>query len=136
MSFSFNSDVMLLNLTKLRTNIWKGRWKNAINKLGNARASLNVDDVLNNVADKEPNVLHTLPCVWNVQLANGFADLCYYNVSKMKVRECFKLNNTYNGQQMTSFLFSRSSTGIPFQRRNPLAKKITTFVMWRLAFGL
>lgn len=85
----FNTGVILLDCTKLRKINWNKIWYSVTKEvLVNMEATVLADqDIINAVLKKYPEIVHRLPCNWNVQLSQATrSQLCYgYNISSVKV---------------------------------------------------
>ncbi|KAL1786152.1 glycosyltransferase LARGE2 isoform X1 [Sigmodon hispidus] len=84
----FNTGVILLCLDRLRQTSWEQMWKLvAKQKLRTLTAtSLADQDVFNAVIKEHPELVHLLPCVWNVQLSDHtLAERCYLEAADLKV---------------------------------------------------
>ena len=76
----FNSGVMLLDLKLMRERDWKKIWQTAAKEgfVKHDKTQLADQDIINAAAKREGNIVHILPCVWNVQLSERtLSDNCY-----------------------------------------------------------
>nr|CAB3251538.1 glycosyltransferase-like protein LARGE2 [Phallusia mammillata] len=76
----FNTGIMLLSCDKLRSKGWNDIWlkvtKQHLKHLN--EVALADQDIFNAVIKGMPSIVHTLPCVWNLQLSDNMKfDLCY-----------------------------------------------------------
>ena len=109
-SFSFNTGVILLDLHKLRSLQWNQLWRLTAEKdlVTHYFTSLADQDIFNAVLFQYPQLVHTLPCQWNVQLSdNTRSELCYSEVTELKV-SCSCSPDKVQWNNLPSF---RSSTG-------------------------
>ncbi|XP_031229446.1 LARGE xylosyl- and glucuronyltransferase 2 isoform X5 [Mastomys coucha] len=84
----FNTGVILLWLDRLQQTGWEQMWKlTAKRELHTLTAtSLADQDIFNAVLKEHPNLVHPLPCVWNVQLSDHtLAERCYLEAADLKV---------------------------------------------------
>ncbi|XP_031229445.1 LARGE xylosyl- and glucuronyltransferase 2 isoform X4 [Mastomys coucha] len=82
------SGVILLWLDRLQQTGWEQMWKlTAKRELHTLTAtSLADQDIFNAVLKEHPNLVHPLPCVWNVQLSDHtLAERCYLEAADLKV---------------------------------------------------
>lgn len=76
----FNTGVILMNLAKLRAKNWSQLWrlvaeKDLVTMYGTSLAD---QDIFNALLKQHPNLVHTLPCQWNLQLSdNTRSEICY-----------------------------------------------------------
>ena len=83
----FNSGVMLVRLSVLRSSNWSQLWKLVAEKYLTTllAAQLADQDILNAVIKNQPEIVYTLPCQWNVQLSdNTRSELCYLELTDIK----------------------------------------------------
>nr|XP_048284317.1 xylosyl- and glucuronyltransferase LARGE2 isoform X3 [Myodes glareolus] len=84
----FNTGVILLRLDRLRQSGWEQMWKLMAKRelLTLQATSLADQDVFNAVIKEHPELVHPLPCVWNVQLSDHtLAERCYLEAADLKV---------------------------------------------------
>ncbi|XP_057636840.1 xylosyl- and glucuronyltransferase LARGE2 isoform X1 [Chionomys nivalis] len=84
----FNTGVILLQLDRLRQSGWEQMWKLMAKRelLTLQATSLADQDVFNAVIKEHPELVHPLPCVWNVQLSDHtLAERCYLEAADLKV---------------------------------------------------
>ncbi|XP_005064958.1 LARGE xylosyl- and glucuronyltransferase 2 isoform X1 [Mesocricetus auratus] len=84
----FNTGVILLWLDRLRQTDWELLWKLIAKRelLTLTATSLADQDVFNAVIKEHPELVHPLPCVWNVQLSDHtLAERCYLGAADLKV---------------------------------------------------
>ncbi|ERE69637.1 glycosyltransferase-like protein LARGE2-like isoform 2 [Cricetulus griseus] len=86
--FAHFSGVILLWLDRLRQTGWEQMWKLIAKQelLTLMATSLADQDVFNAVIKEHPELVHPLPCVWNVQLSDHtLAERCYLEAADLKV---------------------------------------------------
>ncbi|CAH6788215.1 xylosyl- and glucuronyltransferase LARGE2 isoform X2 [Phodopus roborovskii] len=86
--FAHFSGVILLWLDRLRKTGWEQMWKLIAKRelLTQTATSLADQDVFNAVIKEHPELVHPLPCVWNVQLSDHtLAERCYLEAADLKV---------------------------------------------------
>ncbi|XP_059242739.1 xylosyl- and glucuronyltransferase LARGE2 isoform X5 [Mustela nigripes] len=84
----FNTGVILLRLDRLRQAGWGQMWKLTATRelLTLPATSLADQDIFNAVIKEHPELVQTLPCIWNVQLSDHtLAERCYSEASDLKV---------------------------------------------------
>ncbi|XP_006995213.3 xylosyl- and glucuronyltransferase LARGE2 isoform X3 [Peromyscus maniculatus bairdii] len=84
----FNTGVILLWLDRLRQTGWEQMWTLMAKRelLTLTATSLADQDVFNAVIKEHPELVHPLPCVWNVQLSDHtLAERCYLEAADLKV---------------------------------------------------
>ncbi|XP_065205204.1 xylosyl- and glucuronyltransferase LARGE2s-like [Planococcus citri] len=84
----FNSGVMLLNLIKLRAIGWDELWRSVAEKdlITHFATSLADQDIFNAIIKEHPDMVMSLPCLWNVQLSdNTRSESCYSEEADLKV---------------------------------------------------
>ncbi|XP_052582514.1 xylosyl- and glucuronyltransferase LARGE2 isoform X5 [Peromyscus californicus insignis] len=84
----FNTGVILLWLDRLRQTGWEQMWTLTAKRelLTLMATSLADQDVFNAVIKEHPELVHPLPCVWNVQLSDHtLAERCYLEAADLKV---------------------------------------------------
>jgi glycosyltransferase-like protein LARGE len=76
----FNTGVILMDLAKLRSKNWSQMWrlvaeKDLVTMYGTSLAD---QDIFNALIKQHPNLVHRLPCQWNLQLSdNTRSEICY-----------------------------------------------------------
>uniref|UniRef100_A0A6A7FS34 Glycosyltransferase-like protein LARGE1 n=2 Tax=Hirondellea gigas TaxID=1518452 RepID=A0A6A7FS34_9CRUS len=137
----YNSGVMLVRLSMLRSSNWSQLWRLAAERyLTTLLATQLADqDIINAVIKEHPEIVYNLPCQWNVQLSdNTRSELCYLELidikaihwnspKKLKVHnkhiEYFRnLHLTfleYDGNLLRRELFGCNTSSVA-QTRNPL----------------
>ncbi|XP_037060918.1 LARGE xylosyl- and glucuronyltransferase 2 isoform X9 [Peromyscus leucopus] len=86
--FAHFSGVILLWLDRLRQTGWEQMWTLMAKRelLTLTATSLADQDVFNAVIKEHPELVHPLPCVWNVQLSDHtLAERCYLEAADLKV---------------------------------------------------
>ncbi|XP_052582513.1 xylosyl- and glucuronyltransferase LARGE2 isoform X4 [Peromyscus californicus insignis] len=86
--FAHFSGVILLWLDRLRQTGWEQMWTLTAKRelLTLMATSLADQDVFNAVIKEHPELVHPLPCVWNVQLSDHtLAERCYLEAADLKV---------------------------------------------------
>ncbi|CAO2579820.1 Xylosyl- and glucuronyltransferase LARGE2 [Lemmus lemmus] len=84
----FNTGVILLRLDRLRQSGWEQMWELMAKRelLTQQATSLADQDIFNAVIKEHPELVHPLPCVWNVQLSDHtLAERCYLEAADLKV---------------------------------------------------
>ncbi|XP_036041345.1 LARGE xylosyl- and glucuronyltransferase 2 isoform X1 [Onychomys torridus] len=84
----FNTGVILLWLDRLRQTGWEQMWTLMAKRqlLTLTATSLADQDIFNAVIKEHPELVHPLPCVWNVQLSDHtLAERCYLEAADLKV---------------------------------------------------
>ncbi|XP_041366032.1 LARGE xylosyl- and glucuronyltransferase 1-like [Gigantopelta aegis] len=84
----FNTGVILLDLTMLKTMNWMQMWKLIAEKelMSMLATSLADQDIFNAVLKQHPYLVYRLPCQWNVQLSeNTRSEQCYSEVADLKI---------------------------------------------------
>lgn len=84
----FNTGVILLWLDRLQQIGWEQMWKLTAKRelLTLTATSLADQDIFNAVIKEHPELVHPLPCVWNVQLSDHtLAERCYLEAADLKV---------------------------------------------------
>ncbi|XP_028634393.1 LARGE xylosyl- and glucuronyltransferase 2 isoform X3 [Grammomys surdaster] len=84
----FNTGVILLWLDRLQQTDWEQMWKLTAKRelLSLTATSLADQDIFNAVIKEHPELVHPLPCVWNVQLSDHtLAERCYLEAADLKV---------------------------------------------------
>ncbi|XP_061671609.1 xylosyl- and glucuronyltransferase LARGE2s isoform X2 [Syngnathoides biaculeatus] len=84
----FNTGVILLYLERLRRIKWEQMWRLTAEKelMSMLSTSLADQDIFNAFIKQNPDLVHQLPCLWNVQLSDHTrSELCYTEVSDLKV---------------------------------------------------
>ncbi|XP_055456333.1 xylosyl- and glucuronyltransferase LARGE2 isoform X2 [Psammomys obesus] len=84
----FNTGVILMRLDRLRQTGWEEMWKLMARRelLTLMATSLADQDIFNAVIKEHPELVHPLPCVWNVQLSDHtLAERCYLEAADLKV---------------------------------------------------
>ena len=69
----FNTGVILMDLTKLRSLNWSQLWrlvaeKDLVTMYGTSLAD---QDIFNGLLKQHPSLVHRLPCQWNLQLSDN-----------------------------------------------------------------
>ena len=80
---------MAMDLKKLRKINWSQKWRLAAEKdlVSHYFTALADQDVFNSVIFHNPQLVHRLPCQFNVQLSDSTrSELCYNKVSDLKVK--------------------------------------------------
>ncbi|CAI2731848.1 unnamed protein product [Schistosoma spindalis] len=98
--YGYNSGVLLLDLSKLRSTDWNHLWlgltRRAIERQG--YLTTGEQDTINLVLFEFNYILHEIPCEWNIQLSGGSAEQrCL--VSWLTYNELKKRNYTTNFKQ-------------------------------------
>ncbi|CAO2579821.1 Xylosyl- and glucuronyltransferase LARGE2 [Lemmus lemmus] len=86
--FAHFSGVILLRLDRLRQSGWEQMWELMAKRelLTQQATSLADQDIFNAVIKEHPELVHPLPCVWNVQLSDHtLAERCYLEAADLKV---------------------------------------------------
>ncbi|XP_032759629.1 LARGE xylosyl- and glucuronyltransferase 2 isoform X5 [Rattus rattus] len=86
--FGHFSGVILLWLDRLQQIGWEQMWKLTAKRelLTLTATSLADQDIFNAVIKEHPELVHPLPCVWNVQLSDHtLAERCYLEAADLKV---------------------------------------------------
>ncbi|XP_055456342.1 xylosyl- and glucuronyltransferase LARGE2 isoform X3 [Psammomys obesus] len=86
--FARFSGVILMRLDRLRQTGWEEMWKLMARRelLTLMATSLADQDIFNAVIKEHPELVHPLPCVWNVQLSDHtLAERCYLEAADLKV---------------------------------------------------
>ncbi|XP_028634394.1 LARGE xylosyl- and glucuronyltransferase 2 isoform X4 [Grammomys surdaster] len=86
--FGHFSGVILLWLDRLQQTDWEQMWKLTAKRelLSLTATSLADQDIFNAVIKEHPELVHPLPCVWNVQLSDHtLAERCYLEAADLKV---------------------------------------------------
>ncbi|XP_034351114.1 xylosyl- and glucuronyltransferase LARGE2 isoform X5 [Arvicanthis niloticus] len=86
--FGHFSGVILLWLDRLQQTGWEQVWKLTAKRelLTQTATSLADQDIFNAVIKEHPELVHPLPCVWNVQLSDHtLAERCYLEAADLKV---------------------------------------------------
>ncbi|XP_036041349.1 LARGE xylosyl- and glucuronyltransferase 2 isoform X4 [Onychomys torridus] len=86
--FAHFSGVILLWLDRLRQTGWEQMWTLMAKRqlLTLTATSLADQDIFNAVIKEHPELVHPLPCVWNVQLSDHtLAERCYLEAADLKV---------------------------------------------------
>jgi len=76
----FNTGVILMDLAKLRSLKWSQLWRMVAEKdlVTMYGTSLADQDIFNGLLKQHPNLVHRLPCQWNLQLSdNTRSEICY-----------------------------------------------------------
>ncbi|CAI2731833.1 unnamed protein product [Schistosoma spindalis] len=98
--YGYNSGVLLLDLSKLRSTNWNHLWlgltRRAIERQGYLTTS--EQDTINLVLFEFNYILHEIPCEWNIQLSGG-SDEQRCPVSWLTYNELKKRNYTTNFKQ-------------------------------------
>lgn len=84
----FNTGVILLWLDRLQQIGWEQMWKLTAKRelLTLTATSLADQDIFNAIIKEHPELVHPLPCVWNVQLSDHtLAERCYLEAADLKV---------------------------------------------------
>ncbi|KAL4225615.1 Xylosyl- and glucuronyltransferase large2 [Mactra antiquata] len=84
----FNTGVMLMNLEMLRQLKWMRLWRQVAEKdlMTMLSTQLADQDIINSVLKRNPQLVKTLPCQWNVQLSdNTRSEHCYSEVTDLKI---------------------------------------------------
>ncbi|XP_077868932.1 xylosyl- and glucuronyltransferase LARGE1 [Saccoglossus kowalevskii] len=84
----FNTGVILLDVKKLRKMKWMQMWRLTAERelMSMLSTSLADQDIFNAVIKQHPDIVHQLPCAWNVQLSeNTRSETCYTEISDIKV---------------------------------------------------
>ncbi|KAF3686177.1 LARGE xylosyl- and glucuronyltransferase 2 [Channa argus] len=84
----FNTGVILLYLERLRRISWEQMWRLTAERelMSMLSTSLADQDIFNAFIKQNPDLVHQLPCFWNVQLSDHTrSEQCYTEVSDLKV---------------------------------------------------
>jgi glycosyltransferase-like protein LARGE len=84
----FNTGVMLMDLTKLRSIFWDDLWMNVtVRNLEEYQyTSLADQDIINAIVKDYPALVYSLPCAWNVQLSDhSHSEDCYLQSDDYKI---------------------------------------------------
>lgn len=84
----FNTGVILMDLERLREIGWSQMWRLIAERelMTLYSTALADQDIFNAVIKQNPDLVHHLPCQWNVQLSdNTRSEQCYMEVSDLKI---------------------------------------------------